>query len=76
MKFQGKLLKLDTVSDKVACWSLCKLTGGCNWFSYDKEIFYNCGLFETCHETNSDPVFLSGQKECEYDRDHDWESCE
>ena len=55
----------ETSEDKVACWSLCKSTEGCAWFSFDMD-HRTCNLFEDCPEIEADPQFVSGQKECDY----------
>ena len=49
----------------MTCWSLCKSTEDCNWFSYGAD--NQCHLFETCPEIEEIPQFISGQKECKYD---------
>ena len=56
----------DTSEDKVACWSLCRSTEGCAWFSFDTAGSQTCILFEDCPEIEPNPQFVSGQKECEY----------
>ena len=53
-------------SSKLACWSLCKSTEECNWFSYDIE-FTICNLFKSCPEIGENSQFISGQKECAYE---------
>ena len=51
-------------SDLFTCWSQCKATENCNWFSYDSDALM-CTLFEVCLKIdNSKTQFLSGKKEC------------
>jgi hypothetical protein len=64
---RGQLLHFDTSADMVACLSLCKSTAGCSWFSFHTIIDQTCILFEDCPEIESNPQFVSGQKECDYD---------
>ena len=59
-------MRSDTSEDKVACWSLCKSTEGCRWFSFDTTEGQTCILLEDCPEIEPKPEFVSGQKECEY----------
>ena len=57
------------MDDKISCWSLCKSTDGCAWFSFQttEDIGQtSCILFEDCPEIDTNPEFVSGQKECEY----------
>ena len=55
----------ETSEDKVACWSQCKSTEGCTWFSFDIN-HQTCLSFKDCPEIEADPQFVSGQKECDY----------
>ena len=48
------------------CWSLCRNTGKCAWFSFSKEL-QDCFLFETCPDLKSEKDFITSQVECEYD---------
>ena len=66
---QGQILHTDVAVDKAGCWSICKSTKGCNWFSFDTAVDQICILFETCREIESNPQFVSGQKECQYDQE-------
>ena len=58
---------MEFSSNKLACWSLCKSTDDCNWFSYGNDSVNPCHLYETCPEIEENPQFISGQKECKYD---------
>ena len=51
---------------KVSCWYLCKSIERCAWFSFDMIGGQTCILYETCPEIDSNPQFVSGQKECDY----------
>merc|ERR1719192_2851015 len=62
----GQILPSETSEDMVACWSLCTSTESCAWFSFDTTEGQTCILFETCPEIESNPQFVSGQKECDY----------
>ena len=63
---QGQILLSGTSEDKLGCWSLCKSIEDCAWFSFATTLNQTCLLFETCPEINSNPQFVSGQKECDY----------
>ena len=50
--------------DQIACWSRCKTTENCNWFSYDYDENM-CSLFEICLEIDKSKLrYVSGKKEC------------
>ena len=53
--------------DIARCWTLCNSFEGCNWYSFDIAKDSICQMFETCPEIESNWLFVSGQKECEYD---------
>ena len=62
-------MHFGTSADMVACLSLCKSTEGCAWFSFQTTVDIgqtSCILFEDCPEIDTNPEFVSGQKECEY----------
>ena len=52
---------------KTSCWTQCKNHKDCSWFSFrisDKV----CVQFEQCERIVENSLFISGQKECEYDQ--------
>ena len=55
-----------TAIDELACWSLCKSTVHCNWFSFDTQNDKrNCQLFDRCPRIDkTDRKFVSGEKKC------------
>ena len=57
---------IETSNSITECWSLCRNTGKCAWFSFSKEL-HDCFLFETCPELKSEKDFITSQVECEYD---------
>ena len=63
---QGRIIHSETSEDKIACWSLCKSTDGCNWFSFKTVGDQTCILLEDCSEIEENPQFISGQKECDF----------
>ena len=74
VKFKNKILQgedylnYEPKSDKEACWSWCKSTKDCNWFSYETNGIQMCSLFENCLEIDEEhyPQYISGHKNCEY----------
>ena len=59
---------MQFLSTKLSCWSLCKSTENCNWFSYSATPVDHCRLYETCPEIDETlQWYISGQKECQYD---------
>merc|ERR1719433_1155058 len=62
----GQILQSNTSGDKIACWSLCKSTDGCTWFSFNTAGDQTCILLEDCPEIEENLQFVSGQKECNY----------
>ena len=57
-----------STTDKVACWSWCESTEGCNWFSYETSDIQRCILFENCPEIEEEQhlQYISGHKDCQY----------
>ena len=58
----------DIVNSEAECLSQCKVTSGCNWFSFDSVrdlclLTADCDQLQACDEDEC----LHGQKECEDD---------
>ena len=69
---QGQILHTYSEEDLIyyaeenaTCWSICKSNEHCNWFSINTAgIGAVCQLYETCTEIESNPIFVSSQREC------------
>ena len=58
----------DNAFDQIECWSQCKSTEDCNWFSFNFESKV-CYLYETCFEIDDGKwQFVSGEKECSVEK--------